>query len=149
MIFNPDFFIDEFAQARTDSFGALGGKQRSVAHRATHQDVGKNSRRRYQPGELRGCTRRNSAGCRPGPGHDRGFGHQRFLLTTLPKITRAREMIDRVKPGCGLEVDGGIDATTASLAVAAGADVLVPDRRFSTTAKASRPRCSGCSPVQR
>ena len=34
-------------------------------------------------------------------------------------------MIDRIKPGCGLEVDGGIDAKTAPLAVAAGADVLV------------------------
>jgi ribulose-phosphate 3-epimerase len=34
-------------------------------------------------------------------------------------------MIDRIKPGCGLEVDGGIDTTTAPLAVAAGADVLV------------------------
>jgi ribulose-phosphate 3-epimerase len=44
---------------------------------------------------------------------------------TLPKIKRARQMIDRIKPGCGLEVDGGIDATTAPLAVAAGADVLV------------------------
>jgi ribulose-phosphate 3-epimerase len=43
----------------------------------------------------------------------------------VPKITRAREIIDLVKPGCGLEVDGGIDATTAPLAVAAGADVLV------------------------
>ena len=47
MIFNPDFFIDEFAQARTDSFGALGGKQRSVAHRATHQRRGKARRRRH------------------------------------------------------------------------------------------------------
>jgi ribulose-phosphate 3-epimerase len=34
-------------------------------------------------------------------------------------------MIDRIKPGCSLEVDGGIDVTTAPLAVAAGADVLV------------------------
>jgi ribulose-phosphate 3-epimerase len=54
-----------------------------------------------------------------------GFGHQHFLHTTLPKIARARELIDRTKPGCGLEVDGGIDATTAPLAVDAGADVLV------------------------
>src|SRR4029453_5936257 len=54
-----------------------------------------------------------------------GFGHQHFLPTTLPKIARAREMIDRIKPGCSLEVDGGVDATTAPLAVAAGADVLV------------------------
>ena len=54
-----------------------------------------------------------------------GFGHQHFLHTTLPKITRARQMIDRIKPRCDLEVDGGVDATTAPLAVAAGADVLV------------------------
>src|SRR5262249_60334564 len=49
-----------------------------------------------------------------------GFGHQHFLPATLPKIGRAREMIDRIKPACGLEVDGGVDATTAPLAVAAG-----------------------------
>ena len=54
-----------------------------------------------------------------------GFRHQHFLPATLPKIRQAREMIDRISPGCGLEVDGGIDATTAPLAVAAGADVLV------------------------
>jgi ribulose-phosphate 3-epimerase len=54
-----------------------------------------------------------------------GFGHQHFLHMTLPKIARARELIDRIKPGCGLEVDGGIDAKTAPLAVDAGADVLV------------------------
>ena len=34
-------------------------------------------------------------------------------------------MIDRIKPGCSLEVDGGVDVTTTPLAVAAGADVLV------------------------
>jgi ribulose-phosphate 3-epimerase len=54
-----------------------------------------------------------------------GFGHQPFLHATLPKIRRAREMINRLKPECGLEVDGGVDATTAPLAVAAGANVLV------------------------
>src|SRR4029077_14547720 len=54
-----------------------------------------------------------------------GFWYQHFLHTTLPKIGRARQMIDRVKPGCDLEVDGGIDVTTAALAVAAGANVLV------------------------
>ena len=54
-----------------------------------------------------------------------GFGHQHFLQTTLPKVRRVREMIERVKPGCELELDGGIDATTAPLGVAAGANVLV------------------------
>jgi ribulose-phosphate 3-epimerase len=34
-------------------------------------------------------------------------------------------MIAHVKPGCDVEVDGGIDPDTAPLAVAAGATVLV------------------------
>lgn len=34
-------------------------------------------------------------------------------------------MIEQVNPSCELELDGGIDATTAPLGVAAGADVLV------------------------
>jgi ribulose-phosphate 3-epimerase len=54
-----------------------------------------------------------------------GFGHQPFLPTTLPKIGRVRELIDRLKPGCDLEVDGGIDVTTAPAVVRAGANVLV------------------------
>jgi len=56
---------------------------------------------------------------------DPGFGHQDFLHTTLPKVSIVRRMIDRLNPGCELEVDGGIDSTTARLAIAAGANVLV------------------------
>jgi ribulose-phosphate 3-epimerase len=54
-----------------------------------------------------------------------GFGGQEFLSGTLPKIRRVRQMIDHVRPGCELEVDGGIEPHTAPLAVAAGATVLV------------------------
>jgi ribulose-phosphate 3-epimerase len=54
-----------------------------------------------------------------------GFGHQHFIASTLPKIRRVRGMIDRIKPGCDLEVDGGIDPATAPQVVAAGANVLV------------------------
>jgi ribulose-phosphate 3-epimerase len=54
-----------------------------------------------------------------------GFGGQHFIKSTLGKIRRVRQMIDEVKPGCELEVDGGIDAETAPLVVAAGARVLV------------------------
>ena len=54
-----------------------------------------------------------------------GFGHQRFIHTTLPKIRRVRQMIDEIKRDCDLEVDGGIDVTTAPLVVDAGANVLV------------------------
>ena len=54
-----------------------------------------------------------------------GFGHQHFIRTTLPKIARVREMFERIKPGGDVEVDGGIDAVTAPLVVAAGANLLV------------------------
>jgi len=54
-----------------------------------------------------------------------GFGNQRFLHTTLPKIRRVARLIDQLNPRCELEVDGGIDEATAPLAVAAGANVLV------------------------
>jgi len=43
----------------------------------------------------------------------------------LPKIRRVRQMIEQINPGCDLEVDGGIDPTTAPLTVDAGANVLV------------------------
>lgn len=54
-----------------------------------------------------------------------GFGGQAFIRSTLGKIERVREMIERVNPACELEVDGGIDAETAPEVVRAGADVLV------------------------
>lgn len=54
-----------------------------------------------------------------------GFGGQKFIESTLPKIRRIRELIDSVNPACELEVDGGIDAVTAGRVVSAGARVLV------------------------
>lgn len=50
-----------------------------------------------------------------------GFGGQRFIPSAPDKIRRVRE----VAPGLEIEVDGGIDARTAPLAVAAGASLLV------------------------
>jgi ribulose-phosphate 3-epimerase len=54
-----------------------------------------------------------------------GFGGQAFIEGALPKIARLREAIDASGRAIDLEVDGGIDATTAPAVVAAGADVLV------------------------
>lgn len=54
-----------------------------------------------------------------------GFGGQKFIEQTLPKLRRIREAIDARKLRCELEVDGGIDPKTAPRAVAAGAGVLV------------------------
>jgi len=59
-----------------------------------------------------------------------GFGGQRFIESSLGKITELRRRIDAVSESQGgrpidLEVDGGINTETAKLAIAAGADVLV------------------------
>lgn len=54
-----------------------------------------------------------------------GFGGQSFISSQLRKIEAVRKMIDKSGRDIRLEVDGGIDAATAPLAIAAGADVLV------------------------
>lgn len=128
MISDPDFFLDEFTEAGSSSFlvhwegnsnlhhtvqriKALGKRVGVVINPATPatvleeilQDVDQVLVMTVNP----------------------GFGHQRFIHTTLPKIRRVRQMIDEIKRDCDLEVDGGIDATTAPLVVDAGANVLV------------------------
>ena len=54
-----------------------------------------------------------------------GFGGQKFISSQLRKIEAIRKMIDRTGREIHLEVDGGIDTTTAPLAVSAGANALV------------------------
>ena len=54
-----------------------------------------------------------------------GFGGQKFMVEMLPKITKARELIDSLNPNCYLQVDGGINLETIELARQAGADTFV------------------------
>jgi ribulose-phosphate 3-epimerase len=54
-----------------------------------------------------------------------GFGGQTFIETSLQKIVRVRHMIDQAKSRAFLEVDGGVNLENASRVVKAGADVLV------------------------
>ncbi len=54
-----------------------------------------------------------------------GFGGQSFLPQAIKQIQTVRQLIDRSGRKIWLEVDGGINATTAPVAVAAGADALV------------------------
>jgi len=128
MISNPDAFVEEFAQAGTDLF---------LVHWEGNNDLSRTVHR------IKALGRRVGVAINPAtsatvlevimPEIDQalvmtvnpGFGHQPFLHSMLSKVAQAREMIDRIKPGCSLEVDGGVDATTAPLAIAAGADVLV------------------------
>jgi ribulose-phosphate 3-epimerase len=54
-----------------------------------------------------------------------GFGGQSFIRHSLDRIRETAEMIQRIKPGISLEVDGGIDEETTPEVVKAGANVLV------------------------
>ena len=128
MISNPDFFLDEFAEAGSDSF-------------LVHWEGNNNLHRTLQ--RIRGLGKRAGVGINPAtpasvleeilPDLDQvlvmtvnpGFGHQHFLESTLLKVRRVAQMIERIKPDCELEVDGGIDEARAPMAVAAGANVLV------------------------
>ena len=128
MISDPDLFVDEFARAGADSF---------MVHWEGNNDLSRTVQL------IKALGKRVGVAINPATPAEvleeimqdldqvlvmtvnPGFGHQHFLHTTLPKIGRARRMIDRIKPGCDLEVDGGVDVATAPLAVAAGANVLV------------------------
>ena len=54
-----------------------------------------------------------------------GFGGQPFIHSQADKIRRIRTMLDATGTSTPIAVDGGINVTTAPLAVAAGATVLV------------------------
>src|SRR4029450_1124612 len=128
MISDPDFFLDEFTEAGSGSF-------------LVHWE-GKNNLDRAVQG-VKALAKRVGVVINPATPAavleeiiqdvdqvlvmtvNPGFGHQRFIHTTLPKIRRVRQMIDEIKRDCDLEVDGGIDVTTAPLVVDAGATVLV------------------------
>ena len=54
-----------------------------------------------------------------------GFGGQSFISETLSKIAEVRQMATERGLNLDIQVDGGIDTTTAPQVVAAGANVLV------------------------
>jgi ribulose-phosphate 3-epimerase len=128
MISDPDFFLDEFVEAGSDSF-------------LIHWEGNNNLHRTIQ--RIKGLCKRVGVAINPATPAvvleeilsdvdsvlvmtvNPGFGHQHFIRTVLPKIRRVRQMIEQANPDCELELDGGIDADTAPLGVAAGANVLV------------------------
>ena len=54
-----------------------------------------------------------------------GFGGQKFISSQIKKIAEIRQRIDDSGRLIDLQVDGGIDQTTAKMVVDAGANVLV------------------------
>jgi len=150
MISDPDFFLDEFVEAGSDSF-------------LVHWEGNNNLHRTLQ--RIKALGKRAGVVINPAtpasvleevlPQVDQvlvmtvnpGFGGQHFLHTTLPKVRRVRHMIDAMNPACDLELDGGIDPETAPFGVAAGANVLVAgtavfgDRQGVTAAMAKLRGC--------
>jgi len=128
MISDPDFFLDEFSQAGSDSF---------LVHWEGNNNLHRTVQRIHALGKRAGVVINPAT---PAavleeilPDVDQvlvmtvnpGFGHQHFIQSTLPKIRRVSQMIEQINPGCELSVDGGIDEASAPMAVAAGANVLV------------------------
>ena len=59
-----------------------------------------------------------------------GFGGQKFMASMMPKVTRLRQLLDKVNPSCHVEVDGGVDKGTCRTCMESGADVLVAGSAF-------------------
>ena len=127
MISDPDFFLDEFSEAGSDSF---------LVHWEGNNNLHRTVQRIHALGKRAGVVINPAT---PAavleeilPDLDQvlvmtvnpGFGHQHFIQSTLPKIRRVSQMIEQMNPGCELSVDGGVDEDSAPLA-AAGANVLV------------------------
>ena len=128
MISDPDFFLEEFVEAGSDSF-LVHWEGNNNLHRTVWRikDLGKRVGVVINPATPAAVLEEIL------PDLDQvlvmtvnpGFGHQHFLHSTLPKIERVRQMVEHINSGCEVEVDGGIDEATAPLAAAAGADVFV------------------------
>ena len=54
-----------------------------------------------------------------------GFGGQKFIYQTIPKIKKLRQMIDERNTGTMIEIDGGVGLQNAAAILQAGANVLV------------------------
>jgi ribulose-phosphate 3-epimerase len=128
MIDNPDQFLARFAEAGSDTL-IVHWEGNAHLHRTIH--------------EIRRLGKRAGVAINPAtpaavlkeilPDVDLvlvmtvnpGFAGQRFIASTLDKIRQVRQMIDDAGLTCELEIDGGVDATTAPPGVQAGATVLV------------------------
>jgi ribulose-phosphate 3-epimerase len=54
-----------------------------------------------------------------------GFGGQKFIYNTIPKVRRLKDLISIRNAGALIEVDGGVGLHNAEKILQAGADVLV------------------------
>ena len=140
MISDPDFFLDEFTEAGSDSFlvhwegnnnlhrtvqrmKALGKRVGVVINPATPAAVLKEI--------LQDVDQVLVMTVNP------GFGHQRFIHTTLPKIRRVRRMIDEIASGCDLRWMAALMRRLRPWWSTQEPTFWSPDRQFLATTKGS------------
>lgn len=130
MIDRPVRYVEAFCQAGADIL---------TVH--VEADSEKNTRTALQ--KIRDCGVRPAVSVKPGTPAEAvlpflplcdlilvmtvepGFGGQRFQEAMMPKLRAIRAWLDRENPACELEVDGGVNETTARLCKENGANVLV------------------------
>jgi ribulose-phosphate 3-epimerase len=128
MIVNPERFIDDFAKAGADVI-------------SVHVEACVHLQRVLS--EIRGLGKRAGVVLNPHTSEEAvryvlpdvdlvlvmsvnpGFGGQKFLPQVLPKVRALRQMIDASGLAIDLEIDGGVNPSTAKQIVEAGARVLV------------------------
>ena len=128
MISPVDLYIDAFADAGADII-------------TVHAEAGPHTHRTIQ--SIKGLGKRAGLSLNPGTPASAidevmdeidlilvmtvnpGFGGQKFISSQIKKIAEIRQRIDDSGRQIDLQVDGGIDQTTAKLVVDAGANVLV------------------------
>ncbi len=128
MIENPELYIDDFVKAGADMI-------------TVHQEATKHLHRLVQQIKASGVK----AGVSLNPATplstlegilpeldmvlimsvNPGFGGQKFIQSSLNKITRLKQMIREQNLDCLIEVDGGVNLDNATTVLGAGADVLV------------------------
>ncbi len=130
MIREPGRYVSRFCEAGADLV-------------TVHVEADTEEKIRFALREIRAQGRKAGLALKPGTDWDRalpfiedvdlilvmtvepGFGGQSFMANMLPKLGLLRETLDEFGLDCLLEVDGGINPLTASLAAASGAQVLV------------------------
>jgi len=128
MIENPDLFLEAFAAAGSNTL-IVHWEDNANLHRTVHEirRLGLKAGVAINPATPAGVLTEIL------PDLDLvlvmtvnpGWGGQRFIESTVPKIAQVRQMIDDLGLACELEIDGGVDTTTAPRGVEAGANVLV------------------------
>ena len=130
MIDRPLRYVERFCQAGAD-----------IVTVHTEADTAENTRKALE--QIHSCGKRAAVSIKPKTPADAvrpflplcdmilvmtvepGFGGQSFMEDMMPKLQKIRSYIDAEKPGCELEVDGGIGLKTGPICTAHGANVLV------------------------